>query len=69
MKKQFCKETSKVCFPNELEAKLALLKAENYDKINAHQHFEIRPIRAYQCPFCKQWHLTHQSYNRKKVID
>ena len=46
-----CKTTGKVKYRNELDAKIALARLVWKDKGQQ---------RAYFCPDCKTWHLTHK---------
>lgn len=57
-------DCGKVPYPNPLAAWRVILsftKPEHYLK-----HKEVdRPLRAYRCAQCHQWHLTHQPPPRK----
>lgn len=60
--KKKCRRTGKVKWRSELDARMAManidfkMRSANRDK----------EIRAYQCPFCEFWHLTHQPLRERK---
>lgn len=57
-----CNRTGKRKFPNQLEANIYLSRIAG---ITAHHRKMKRnqdePIRAYQCEFCRKWHITGQT--------
>ena len=63
-KYSLCPESKKRRFPDEISAKLFLLKLDKKDwwkqSVN-HKPCDKRPIRVYKCYFCHGFHLTSQS--------
>ena len=57
-----CPRTTKHQYATEADAKLmaGFIPAKWPRNRNA------TALRAYLCPFCKMWHLTHQPYQPKK---
>lgn len=60
-----CQKTHKRIFNTKLDALIKVSKAQGYSRYNSHRHYEQRPVRVYQCPFCHKWHLTHQRDKNK----
>lgn len=55
--KQICE---KIAYPNEAEAKFAL------KTITQTEQEHKKPVRAYECPKCNQWHLTSTAHHNLK---
>lgn len=47
-----CDRTGKVSYRDEHSANRAIVN------VATNSQREIVPVRSYQCPFCKKWHLT-----------
>ena len=54
--KRKCRRTNKIKWRTELDAKLAMANIDH--KMRAAT--KDKEVRAYLCPFCQYWHLTHQ---------
>lgn len=59
----FCNRTHKKRFPDSIAAKMALATISRYgsDMTSAEGK---KPTRAYECEFCKGYHLTSQPKNK-----
>lgn len=60
--KRKCRRSGKIKWRTELDAKLAMANID-YKMRAATKEKEIR---AYRCPFCDYWHLTHQEPRQHK---
>ena len=58
---QLCAITDKRSYPSEKSAKKTLRLIQTRPGAN---HLRV-PTYAYQCEFCKKWHLTSQEYRKQ----
>lgn len=54
--KHKCGRTNKVKWRTELDARMAIANIEFKMRAST----KNKEVRAYLCPFCNFWHLTHQ---------
>lgn len=60
--KHKCRRTGKVKWRSELDARMAMANIDY--KMRAAT--KDKEVRAYLCPFCDFWHLTHQELRVRK---
>ena len=57
--------SGKVAYPDQISAMVGLTNIQYLIRIHPHHSFRKYPVRVYQCPKCKHWHLTSK-YDRRK---
>ena len=62
--------SGKRAFKTKFDADLFLYKEEvtvHLREIN-HEHWRLMPIRAYRCPYCKNYHVTSMPLERYEQL-
>ena len=58
--KRKCK---KISYPDKIAAQEHLSRIKNKEQEN-----QVKPVRAYECPLCGKWHLTHKELFRSEEV-
>ena len=64
MRNEYCERTGKKCFETKADASIVIKYYSSRNKKRYNKNGDI-PKRAYQCPFCGMYHLTHLANQRR----